>query len=131
MKSNKRNTNKFRKSIKNKNQKSSNMKNTMKNGEMVKEVTNSTNERLISFNELRRISDENFGRFNRNVNHEVIQSNHPDIEDSFFSINRLIEHFHFMGESTEKHYRCLVQHPMISVGMYQDVSLGQWESIQN
>lgn len=46
----KRNTNKFRKSIKNKSQKlkikqkSNTMKNTMKNGEMVKEVTNSENQ---------------------------------------------------------------------------------------
>jgi len=107
------------------------MNSTIKNGEMVKEVTNSTNEKFISFDELKRISDENFGRFNRNVNYEVIEKKHPNIKDDDFKLTILMEHFHYMGEPTEKHYRCLVQHPMISVGMYQDISLEQLESIQN
>jgi hypothetical protein len=124
---NKRDTKKFRKSLKNKQR--SIMNKTIKNGEMVKEVTNSTNEKSISFDELKRISDENFGRFNRSVNYEMIEEKHPNIKDDDFKLTILMEHFHFMGEPTEIHYRCMVQHPQIPITLFQDICLIQWKNI--
>lgn len=83
----------------------------------------------ISFYDLKRISDENFGKFNRSIDLEGIESEFPNIKNSFFKITKIMEHFHFMGELTEKHYRCRVTHQMFPEVLSQDVSINQWETI--
>lgn len=83
----------------------------------------------ISFDDLKRISDENFGKFNRSIDLEEIESEFPSIRNSVFKITKIMEHFHFMGEPTEKHYRCRVTHQMFPEVLYQDVSINQWETI--
>ncbi len=85
----------------------------------------------ISFNDLKRISDENFGKFNRSIDLEEIENEFPSIRNSLFKITKIMEHFHFMGELTEKHYRCRVTHNLFSDVLYQDVSINQWEKIKS
>ncbi len=107
------------------------MSSKSKNSGKVKKVTDYTEKKYISFDELKRISDENFERFNRNVDYEQIEREHFDIRPPFFKITKLMEHSTFVGSPSEKHFRCLVLHPKISEVMIQDISLEQWDRINN
>ncbi|GMQ33520.1 hypothetical protein [Algoriphagus taiwanensis] len=94
----------------------------------MKEVADFTEKKYISFDGLKRLSDENFERFNRNIDYENFEKNH-EIKPNIFKMTILAEHSYSMGSPTENHYRCLVTHPNISEILIQDISVEQWDRI--
>ena len=94
---------------------------------------------MISFEELTTISDQNFGRYNRNVNHETILKVIPEIKGWNMLIKPIMEHEHFNGQPTETHLRCIIEHGIslltsdkdihqrFNHPWFQDISFEQWE----
>jgi len=74
---------------------------------------------------LKKISDENYERFNRNVDYEEIKKQYIELQPPFFKITKLMEHSTFMGLPTEKHFRCFLSPPDISYPILQDISIEQ------
>lgn len=91
--------------------------------------TVASNEKLISFDLLHELSHENYGRFNQNVNTEYLLDDYPELKGSKLPIKKVLDHYHFRGEPTEHHYRCVVFIQCASVNVLQDMSIKQWNSI--
>lgn len=94
--------------------------------------------KLISFEELRLLSNQNFGKYNRNINWENILRDVPNIQNWNMLIKPLMVHEHFMGERIETHLRCVITHGIsllttdkeirnkYCVPWFQDLSFEQW-----
>lgn len=104
------------------------MENNLKITGKKKKENYPTEKKFTSFDGLKRLSDENFERFNRNIDYQYFEKKY-DITPNIFKITILGEHTHLMGSPTENHYRCLVSHPKISEVMIQDISFDQWDRI--
>lgn len=98
--------------------------------------------KLISFEELNMISNLNKDKFNRNIWTEKIVEDIPQIKGWNMFIIPIMEHNHHLGEETEPHLRCRIEHGLELVttddkmkekynGMWiQDISMNQWNSLR-
>jgi hypothetical protein len=91
--------------------------------------TGTSNVKLISFELLDKLSNENYGRYNQNVWTEKILEKFPMLRESKVILKKVLDHHDFMGNSTEHHYRCIVYIQNHSEFLLQDVSIEQWNSI--
>lgn len=91
--------------------------------------TVTSNVKLISFDLLHELSHENYGRFNQNVNTEYLLGRYPELKGSNLQIKKVLDHYHFRGEPTEHHYRCVIFIQCASDIALQDMSINQWNSI--
>lgn len=124
-----RKNNQKKRNTKQLNQKTTKMKVTQNNQKLFNQIIDSKEKIFLSFDELKKISDENFGRFNRSIDVEEIEMFIPNVKNNKFRLSFQIEHHHFMGEITEKHFRFLVEHPQFSDRLTQDISIEQLEKI--
>ena len=85
--------------------------------------------KLISFSELKEISNTNYGKLNRSIDTEELEMDFPEIKSGVFPIQKVIEHQHSYGKPVEVHYRCEVRIPTVSHTLFQDLSVEQWNSI--
>lgn len=87
--------------------------------------------KLVTFEELKKISDRNFGRFNRCINPEGIWNDIKDKPRAYqkFRLKPALEHHHHMGKPVDMHYRCIVSHPEMQTTAFQDVAVEQFERI--
>jgi hypothetical protein len=86
---------------------------------------------IITFRKLKKISNRNHGRYNRNIDTELLEEHFPNIKNKVFRIENVMEHHHFRGELVDKHYRCIVHIPEVDQLLFQDVSEGQWGGLKN
>lgn len=87
------------------------------------------NVKLLSFEGIKKLSNENVGKFNRNVDYQELERNYNGLDEYNFELIRVMDHNHFQGKPIQKHYRCLIIHPKIKESFIQDVSIHQWDSL--
>ena len=94
---------------------------------------------LISFEDLCKISDENTGRFNQNVDTPKVLKKHPQLKKGWNMLIRpIMEHHHFLGKRVKTHLRCMITHGLDILTQksenhghwLQDISFEQWESLK-
>jgi len=87
------------------------------------------NVKFVSYEEIKRLSDENIGMYNRNIDYQELEKRYNGLDKSDYELIRIMDHNHFRGKTTQKHYRCLIRHPKIKESLIQDVSTHQWDSL--
>ena len=102
--------------------------------EKLKELIDQTNvtmepSKLISFDELKNISDSNYGKLNQSIDTDDLVSCFPELKTGKFPILKLMEHHYSFGEPVEVHYRCEVEVPNLGYTLFQDMTIEQWNSI--
>lgn len=114
----------------------------LKNGNKNSIKPNNEEMKVISFEELNLISNQNKDRFNRNINTEKVVGDIPEFKGWNMLIQPIMEHNHHLGKETEPHLRCRIHHGIGIVskdeestnkydGMWiQDISFNQWESLR-
>lgn len=96
----------------------------------VKLLTNEQNEiKTISFETLKRLSDCNVERLNRNIDVDTLMNEFPDITTQNVELESVMIHYHHMGELTDPHYRCYVKIENIGFVGVQDIFDYQWEGL--
>ena len=96
----------------------------------VKLLTNEQNEiKTISFETLKRLSDCNVERLNRNIDVDTLMNEFPDITTQNVELESVMIHYHHMGELTDPHNRCYVKIENIGFVGVQDIFDYQWEGL--
>lgn len=98
----------------------------------------------ISFNELTKISNSNFGKYNRNVDVEKVIKKLPQFRNWNMVCTTVMIHEHYMGEEIEPHYRCYIindrdslpslsedEKSLVGELWIQDMSFEQYESLKD
>jgi hypothetical protein len=95
----------------------------LKNNEIIK--------RTISFETLKKLSDFNFKRLNRNVDVDELLKEFPDIISKNVELESVMIHNHHKRKKTKPHVRCWVRIKEINFLGIQDIFLYQWEEMYN
>ena len=96
----------------------------------VKLLTKEQNEiKTISFETLKRLSDCNVERLNRNIDVDTLMDEFPNIITQNVELKSIMIHYHHMGELTDPHFRCYVVIGELGFVGIQDVFDYQWEEL--
>jgi hypothetical protein len=87
--------------------------------------------KTISFDILKKLSDTNYGRLNRNIDVDWLKEEYSNIENYSIELQPVLIHYHFVGEPTKPHLRCLLKLNQIGVIGIQDVFFNQWDELKN
>jgi hypothetical protein len=94
-------------------------------------LTKEQNEiKTISFETLKRLSDYNVERLNRNIDVNTLLQEFPNITTQNIDLRRIEKQYHNMEELTDQHFRCFVcvEEYGGCIGT-QDVFDYQWEEL--
>ncbi len=83
--------------------------------------------KIISFDTLKRLSDCNVERLNRNIDVDTLLIEFPEIVNYNVVLKSIMLHHHHLGELTDPHFRCSVEIENIGWVGFQDVFDYQWE----
>ena len=88
--------------------------------------------KVISFEELHLISNQNKDKFNRNVWTEKALKEDPSFKDWKMIITPIMEHNYHLGEPTESHLRCKITTGKDDLSSFwlQDMTFEQWDSLR-
>lgn len=96
----------------------------------VKLLTKEQNEiKTISFETLKKLSDCNVERLNRNIDVDTLLNEFPNIISQNVELESIMIHYHHMGELTDPHFRCNVRIGRLGYVGTQDVFDYQWEGL--
>jgi hypothetical protein len=97
----------------------------------VKLLTKEQNEsKKISIKTLKKLSDFNFGKLNRNIDVDVLEKDYKVKKFHKVELQKILIHNHFMGKLTKPHYRCMVRVQGLNILGFQDVFINQWEELK-
>ena len=85
--------------------------------------------KTISFETLKKLSDFNFGKLNRNIDVDVLEKDYKIKNSNKVELQKILIHHHFMGKLTKPHYRCWVRVQGLNILGFQDVFINQWEEL--
>jgi hypothetical protein len=98
----------------------------------VKLLTKGQNEiKTISFETLKKLSDSNFGKLNRNIDVDMLEKDYKIKKSNKVELETILIHHHHMGKLTKPHYRCWVRVQGLSILGFQDVFDYQWEELSS
>lgn len=83
----------------------------------------------ISFETLKRLSDCNVERLNRNIDVDTLLNEYPNIVNYNVELKSIMTHYHHMGQPTDPHFRCFVKIENIGFVGTQDIFDYQWEGL--
>ena len=89
------------------------------------------NHKTISFDILKKLSDTNYGRLNRNIDVDWLKEEYSNIENQNIELQPVFTHYHCFGEPTKPHFRCLLKVNQIGIIGFQDVFFNQWDELKN
>ena len=87
--------------------------------------------KTISFETLKRLSDCNVERLNRNIDVDTLLNEFPNIISQNVELKSIMIHYHHMGELTDPHFRCFVRIGELGFVGTQDVFDYQWEELSS
>jgi hypothetical protein len=94
-------------------------------------LTKEQNEiKTISFETLKKLSDCNVERLNRNIDVDTLVNDFPNIISQNVELESIMEHYHHMGKLTDPHFRCYVRIGKLGFVGIQDVFDYQWEGLK-
>ena len=85
--------------------------------------------KIISFNTLKKLSDCNVERLNRNIDVDTLLTEYPNIQNYNVELKSIMIHYHHMFQLTDPHFRCYVKIENIGWVGFQDVFDYQWEGL--
>jgi hypothetical protein len=85
--------------------------------------------KTISFETLKKISDCNVERLNRNIDVDTLLNEFPNISSQNVELKSIMVHYHHMGKLTDPHFRCYVRIEKLGFVGIQDVFDYQWEDL--
>jgi hypothetical protein len=98
----------------------------------VKLLTNGQSEiKKISVKKLKKLSDSNFGKLNRNIDVDVLEKDYKVKKFHKVELQTILIHHHFMGKLTKPHYRCWVRVQGLNILGFQDVFINQWDELSS
>ena len=83
----------------------------------------------VTFEELKKISDKNYGKLNRNIDPEQLD------KTAIYHLEKCLIHGHALGKQVKPHYRAFVYRwyafieKDVMVGM-QDITAKQWDKLK-
>ena len=85
--------------------------------------------KTISFETLKRLSDCNVERLNRNIDVDTLLKVSPNISSQNVVLESIMVHYHHKGKLTDPHFRCYVKIENLGFVGMQDVFDYQWEGL--